>query len=53
MSSNEKIFDYNLMMMSSLFFPDTEFTDAIAEHDSLPFVNNIFSLDDEEDKHEW
>lgn len=51
MSTNDKIFDYNLMMMSSLFFPDTEFTDAIAEHDALP-SNHIFTINDEA-VHEW
>lgn len=52
--SNE-VFNYNLMMMSSLFFPisQNEFTDAIAEHDALPATNNLFSLDQEENKHEW
>lgn len=55
MSNNEKIFNYNRSMMSSLFFPtnENEFTDAIAEHDSLPFLNNLFDLDQEENKHEW
>ena len=55
MSNDEKIFNYNRLMMSSLFFPtnQNEFTDAIAEHDSLPFVNNLFDLEEEENKHEW
>ena len=53
MSTSDKVFDYNLIMMSSLFFPnnENEFTDAIAEHDALP-SNHIFTLDGEA-THEW
>jgi hypothetical protein len=53
MSTSDKIFDYNLIMMSSLFFPnnENEFIDAITEHDALP-SNNTFNLDNGA-THEW